>query len=41
MSRIEDGTDSAHVGAMSEELHALRDIIGPYIGALIKEYVKG
>jgi len=41
MSRIEEGTDSANVGATPEELHALRDIIGPQIGALIKEYVKG
>lgn len=41
MSKTEEGTYTAKVGTTLQDLHAPRDTIGPQIGALIKEYVKG
>jgi len=40
MSRAEERTDTAKVGATLQELHALRDIIGPHIRALSEEHAK-
>lgn len=40
MSRTEEGTDTAKVGATLQELHALRDIIGPHTPALIEKHAK-
>lgn len=40
MSKTEEGNNATKAGVTLQELHALSDIIGPQIRALIEEHAK-